>query len=73
MASPTTIKVVATSAPGDWKVMIGRRNHSHHNLKKAAMKEARKEGRKRADQPGGAILKSQNRHGHWKTEATYGR
>lgn len=74
MARATTIKVVATSAPADWKVQVGRRTVSHHDLKSAAMKRARREGRKRSDQPGGAILKVQNRHGQWMgVEARYGR
>lgn len=80
MAKPTEVQVKsdpsATQTKGDWIVKIGSgqggKVHSRHRLKSAAIKEAREQGRVRKDNSGGAILRVQNKRGHWKTEAKYG-
>lgn len=80
MADATEILVKSdpstTQTRGDWVVQVGRgrggRVISRHRLKSAAVRAGRREGRKRADNSGGAILKVQNREGQWSTESTYG-
>lgn len=80
MADPVEILVKndpkATQQKGDWTVKIGRgrggKNVSSHRSKASAVQRGRREGRKRSDNSGGAILKVQNSRGRWRTEAKYG-
>lgn len=81
MATATEIIVKQDPAPtqqkGDWIVKVGAgqggRIVSRHRQKTRALKRGRREGRKRKDQRGGAVLKEQvHTTGRIKTIASYG-
>lgn len=83
MADPTEVHVTIDPKPtqqkGDWTVVVGRpgsrgsKHISSHREKDAAVKRARREGRKRADHSGGAVLKVHKRgRGRPRVEARYG-
>lgn len=82
MADPVEIFVEddpkSTQTKGDWTVRVGKGRGgkiiSSHRDKQAAIKRGRREGRKRADRSGGAVLKVERASGRGrpKVEARYG-
>lgn len=80
MPDPVEVFVLNDPAPtqtkGDWIVKVGAgrggKKISRHQQKTVAEKRARREGRKRKDQPGGAVLKIQDKGGRIHTESHYG-
>lgn len=55
------------SRTGQWAVEVNGREVSSHRQKRAAVQRGRQAARGAAP----AVLKVQNTHGHWRTEATY--
>lgn len=80
MADPVEVIVKSDPSPtqtrGDWLVKVGAgrggKNISRHRQKSEAVKRGRREGRKRKDRDGGAVLKVQDADGTIRTEARYG-